>query len=180
MHYSARDPEDLQYNDSTLPWSRAVNLSVDDFTRTLSEVTEAIQGRPLDRSLEAFLNERFPAGSPLFSTVREGIAAGVQAGWACHSGEGARRFGRIVEPAAVTHGFSIDVVDITELVGPHHRHPTGEIDMIMPLDAAATFDGRPEGWLVYPPDSAHRPTVRGGRAWILYLLPQGKIEFTGS
>jgi len=26
--------------------------------------------------------------------------------------------------------------------------------------------------------SAHRPTVTGGRALILYLLPEGRIEFT--
>ena len=48
----------------------------------------------------------------------------------------------------------------------------------MPLDAQATFDGRPAGWTVYPPGSAHSPTVRQGRALVLYLLPQGAIEFT--
>ena len=29
-----------------------------------------------------------------------------------------------------------------------------------------------------PPGSAHRPTVAAGRALVLYLLPQGAIEFT--
>ncbi|NCF10982.1 MAG: DUF4863 family protein, partial [Gammaproteobacteria bacterium] len=29
------------------------------------------------------------------------------------------------------------------------------------------------------PNSAHRPTVRDGRALVLYLLPGGEIEFTG-
>ena len=42
----------------------------------------------------------------------------------------------------------------------------------------ARFDGRPAGWLVCPPGSAHRPTVSQGRALVLYLLPQGQIEFT--
>ena len=28
------------------------------------------------------------------------------------------------------------------------------------------------------PDSAHYPTVSEGRALILYLLPDGRIEFT--
>ena len=50
--------------------------------------------------------------------------------------------------------------------------------MIMPVTNAAKFDGHGAGWLVYPPDSAHRPTVTGGRALILYLLPEGKIEWT--
>jgi len=35
-------------------------------------------------------------------------------------------------------------------------------------------------WLVYGPGSAHSPTVAHGRALVLYLLPQGAIEFTKS
>jgi hypothetical protein len=66
------------------------------------------------------------------------------------------------------------------LAGPHHRHPEGEIDMIMPLTGAAKFDGRGAGWLVYGPGTAHRPTVSDGRALVLYLLPQGRIEFTAA
>ena len=62
--------------------------------------------------------------------------------------------------------------------GPHHSHPQGEIDLIMPIEGDARFDGRPAGWLVCPPASAHRPTVTDGRALVLYLLPQGEIQFT--
>jgi hypothetical protein len=32
--------------------------------------------------------------------------------------------------------------------------------------------------MVYGPGTAHRPTVSGGKALILYLLPDGAIEFT--
>ena len=46
--------------------------------------------------------------------------------------------------------------------------------------ATARFDGQGAGWVVYPADSAHVPTVSGGRALVLYLLPQGAIEFTKS
>lgn len=56
--------------------------------------------------------------------------------------------------------------------------PNGEIDLILPMDADATFDHRGAGWLVCPPGSAHRPTVRDGRALVLYLLPQGRIDFS--
>ena len=59
-----------------------------------------------------------------------------------------------------------------------HSHPNGEIDLIMPIDAAAQFDGRGAGWKVYRPGSAHHPTVSGGKALVLYLLPEGAIEFT--
>ena len=52
--------------------------------------------------------------------------------------------------------------------------------MIMPLRGAAKFDGHGSGWLVYAPGTAHRPTVAEGKALVLYLLPQGAIEFTRS
>jgi hypothetical protein len=65
-----------------------------------------------------------------------------------------------------------------DIAGPHHSHPNGEIDMIMPVAAAAKFDGHGSGWLVYAPGSAHRPTVDEGKSLVLYLLPQGSIEFT--
>ena len=74
--------------------------------------------------------------------------------------------------------FSVDVVDMQDIAGPHHRHPGGEIDLIMPIEGDATFDGHPAGWCVYGPGTAHYPTVAQGRALVLYLLPEGQIEFT--
>ena len=88
------------------------------------------------------------------------------------------RYGRVVKPGATTHGFSVDVVDMNDVAGGHHRHPTGEIDLVMPLTDGAAFDGHGAGWVVYGPDSAHTPTVAGGRALVLYLLPDGAIDFT--
>lgn len=154
--------------------------AIDEFATLVARVTAAISGKPLDGALEARLNRDFPAGGEFFGLARAACAEGMAGGWMCAQGEGRRRFGRILQPGPCTHGFSVDVVDIEELVGPHHRHPKGEIDMIMPVEGDARFDTRPEGWLVYGPDTAHRPTVSGGRAWILYLLPDGEIEFTGS
>jgi Domain of unknown function (DUF4863) len=71
-------------------------------------------------------------------------------------------------------------VDMDTIKGPHHRHPNGEIDLIMPITPEARFDGRGAGWLVYGPGTAHYPTVSEGRALVLYLLPGGAIEFTKS
>jgi hypothetical protein len=48
----------------------------------------------------------------------------------------------------------------------------------MPLTATAKFDGAGRGWKVYEPGSAHNPTVTDGEAVVLYLLPDGRIEFT--
>jgi hypothetical protein len=93
----------------------------------------------------------------------------------CEREYGGIRFGRVIK---AIDGFSVDVVQMDDVVGPHHRHPGGEIDMIMPIDGDAKFDGQGRGWTVYGPGSAHNPTVTGGRALVLYLLPGGQIEFT--
>ena len=46
------------------------------------------------------------------------------------------------------------------------------------IEGDARFDGKERGWYVYGPGSSHSPTVTGGTAYILYLLPDGAIEFT--
>ena len=146
----------------------------------IAPVTRRIAGRALGAALEIELNRRFPASSATVEAIASACRAGIDEGWLCTQGGGKRRFGRVFEPDDALAGFSVDVVDITDLVGNHHMHPTGEIDLIMPIDPAAKFDGRGAGWLVYEPGSDHRPTVTEGRALILYLLPQGRIEWTAA
>ena len=99
-------------------------------------------------------------------------------GWLCEREHGGIRYGRVFKAEDALHRFSVDVVDMQDIKGPHHAHPSGEIDLIMPLEQGAAFDGRQAGWCVYPPGSAHHPTVTAGRALVLYLLPEGQIEFT--
>ena len=149
-----------------------------DFRQLLVPVTAFAQGRQLDAGLQRELNLQFPPAGEAFQRIVKACHVGIAAGWMCSQGDRKRRFGRIFEAGEVTHGFSVDVVDITNLVGNHHRHPSGEIDMIMPVAPEAQFDGNGAGWLVYAPGSGHRPTVNAGRALILYLLPEGKIEWT--
>ncbi len=149
-----------------------------EFTQLVATVTSQAQGRPLDAALEADLARAFPPDGPVVRSIRDACREAIAAGWMCAREAGGIRFGRVVKPGAATHGFSVDVVDMGEVVGPHHRHPNGEIDLVLPVRGAATFDGRGAGWVVYGPGSAHRPTVAGGEAWVLYLLPQGAIEFT--
>ena len=97
----------------------------------------------------------------------------------CAQGAEGRRFGRVIEPSEDTAMLSVDVVDLTNIVGPHHKHPTGEVCMIMPATEEAEFDGMGRGWCVYEPGSDHCPTVTNGEALVLYMLPHGRIEFTG-
>ena len=148
------------------------------FRAALAELGAQIDGRPLDADLDAWLNLHHGADSETYRQLAAEIHTGVAEGWLCNREGGGIRYGRIFKPADDLHGFSVDVVDMTDIAGPHHVHPDGEIDLIMPIDPGATFDGRPAGWLVCPPGSAHRPTVAQGRALVLYLLPQGRIEFT--
>ena len=119
------------------------------------------------------------AASPTYAGLKAACEAGVAAGWLCNREGGGIRYGRIFKPADDLAGFSVDVVDMQDIAGPHHVHPNGEIDLVMPIAGTdAHFDGRPAGWVVMPPGSAHCPIVTQGRALVLYLLPQGAIEFS--
>lgn len=154
-------------------------MNVEEFQRMLQPVLDAAGGRPVDQELAALLNTEFPPDGETFRGIESACHAAIDAGWMCAQGGAGRRFGRIIEPRESTHDLSVDVVDLENVVGPHHRHPNGEICMVMPVDAEARFNGHPRGWCVFEADSDHFPTVKGGRSLVLYLLPGGEIDFTG-
>lgn len=149
-----------------------------EFTELVERVAAEIGDQPLDDKLEQHLNRAFPPAGDIFRRLAAASRAGIAEGWLCAREAAGIRFGRIIKPGAATRNFSIDVVLMEDIAGPHHSHPGGEIDLIIPETPGATFDGRGEGWLVYGPGSAHRPTVQNGRAIILYFLPAGQITFT--
>jgi hypothetical protein len=153
-------------------------MDKESFIALMGPVIRAVEGLPLDGDLAARLNRDFPPDSPTFKAIEGGCHAAVAAGWMCNQGKEGRRYGRVAEPGAETANMSIDVVQLRDIAGPHHAHPTGEICMTMPLTPGARFDGQGAGWCVYEPGSAHHPTVEGGEALVLYLLPEGKIHFT--
>ena len=153
-------------------------MTPDAFTALITRVTGRIADRPLDDALAQDLNAALPGDGAEVASIAQACRDAIRNGWMCNREAGGIRFGRVIKAGPATHGFSVDVVDMDDVVGPHHRHPNGEIDLVMPLDGDARFDGHGAGWVVYGPGSAHEPTVRGGRALVLYLLPQGAIEFT--
>ena len=153
-------------------------MTQNEFTDLMASITSRIGSRTLDATLDADLNRTFPADGDVYRRVVDACHAGIAAGWMCSREHAGIKYGRVVKPGPATHDFSVDVVEMSDVAGGHHRHPTGEIDLIMPVDPEAKFDGRGAGWLVYGAGSAHRPTVTGGKALVLYLLPQGAIEFT--
>ena len=150
------------------------------FRSLVAELTAEIAGKPLDAALDSWLNQHHGVASTSYQQLKAACIQGATEGWLCKYEGGGLRYGRIFKPADDLHGFSVDVVDMKDVAGPHHVHPEGEIDLIMPLDEGALFDGRPAGWMVTPAGSAHRPTVTNGRALVLYLLPNGRIEFTAA
>ena len=149
-----------------------------EFRNQIAALTAQLQGRALDRELDTWLNRKHGVGSATYEALAASCRTGVAEGWLADREGGGIKYGRIFKPSDDLNGFSVDVVDMKDIAGPHHSHPNGEIDLIMPIDGEAQFDGRPAGWCVYPAGSAHRPTVSQGRALVLYLLPQGSIEFT--
>ena len=153
-------------------------MSPAEFRTQIAQLTAQLADRPLNAALDAWLNAEHGVGSATYAQLKQSCQTGATEGWLCEREGGGIRYGRIFKPSDELHGFSVDVVDMHNIAGPHHSHPLGEIDLIMPLDGDALFDGRPAGWLVCPPGSAHRPTVTQGRALVLYLLPKGEISFT--
>jgi hypothetical protein len=153
-------------------------MDIPQFQAIISRLTSEISGVPLDASLEAHLNADHGPGSDTYEALFAACKTGVAEGWLCNRESDGIKYGRVLKATEATHGFSVDVVEMQDLAGPHHSHPQGEIDLIMPLTRGAHFDNCPAGWCVYEPGSAHHPTVTDGRALVLYLLPQGSIQFT--
>lgn len=158
-------------------------MNVEAFRSLVRPVIDAVADRiaakgAVDAELEQRLMLDFPPDSDFFTRIEAACHEAIAAGWMCSQGAPGRRTGRVVGPSPETRDLSIDVVEMTDIRGPHHSHPNGEVLMIMPQDRTARFDARGRGWLVYAPGTGHRPTVRGGRALVLYLLPGGRIEWT--
>lgn len=154
-------------------------MTAEAFRALVGRIANRIADRSLDAALEEQLNSEFSPQSPEFGELRELCAQGERDGWLLQREAGGIKFGRVVKPGTDAGRFSVDVVRMKEVAGPHHVHTNGEIGAVMPIDGEPTFDGKPEGWYVYPPGSDHHPTVRGGDAYVLYFLPEGAIEFTG-
>ena len=151
----------------------------EEFIKLSGEIAGTIGTRPLDRELEAYLSATYPRDGDVFTRIESLCSEGEKDGWLCNREAGGIRFSRAIKPGEQAGRFSVDVVRMHDVKGPHHVHTQGEIGMIMPIDGAPRFDGMDRGWYVYAAGSDHWPTVAGGTAYVLYFLPDGAIEFTG-
>ena len=145
---------------------------------TFKPLLDAAHGIDLTRPDVACkeLARRFDPNGPTAQKLATDLKALAESGAIANRGEMPVRYGRVAKAGADTQGFSIDVV-LMNGAGPKHRHPRGEVNYCIALDGKPTFDGEPPGWVVLKPDSSHVPTVANGTMLIVYLLPNGEIEF---
>lgn len=153
-------------------------MSASELLERLQPILEHCESLDLSDSdaAEASLNEHFPFESSAIRALRDLCARGVREGWLCEREGAGTRFGRVAKPSPATREFSVDAV-LMSGPGIDHIHPSGEIDLGFATEGDSQFDGRPEGWIVYSPGSRHIPTVTGGEMFLLYLLPQGRVEW---
>src|SRR5689334_10542829 len=89
----------------------------------ISQITEEIASVTLDSSLESHLNAQHGAGTYLYEQLFDACRIGVRDGWLCNREADGIRFGRVLKATEATHGFSVDVVEMEDIAGPHHVHP---------------------------------------------------------
>ncbi len=94
-------------------------MNISDFQALLKPVTDLISSRAIDSALAEELNRCFPPGGKTFDTIERACHEAIADGWMCAQGAEGRRSGRVIEPCQETGGLSADVVDLTDLVGPH-------------------------------------------------------------
>lgn len=154
-------------------------MSQHEFNALIGDVTKSLDGLVVDAEMAVHLNRSFPVDGDVFRRLADLCAEGERDGWLLQREAGGIKYGRAIKPDAEAGPFSVDVVKMSNSRGPHHIHTQGEIGAIMPIAGAPKFDAFGPGWYVYPPGSDHHPTVTGGDAYVLYLLPEGAIKFTG-
>lgn len=154
-------------------------MSVEEFQGLMADVAASIEGRSVDAEMATHLNRTFPKDGSTFKRIAALCAEGEKQGWLMSREHGGIKYDRVIKPGTNAGRFSVDVVRMKNVKGPHHIHTNGEIGAIIPISGTPVFDDFQPGWYVYPPGSDHHPTVSGGDAYVLYLLPDGAIEFTG-
>jgi len=145
---------------------------------TFRPLLEAAHGLDLSNpaNARAELTRRLDPSSARAQQLRTSLLRLYEEGKIAANGALPVRWGRAAKAAPETLEQSIDVV-VMNGPGPLHRHPLGEVNYCIAMEGSPLFDGQEPGWVVFPPESRHVPTVSGGTMLIVYLLPKGQIEF---
>jgi len=150
-------------------------MDLQEFAEVVRPLAAELGALQLDdpAAARAALDRDLPPDGALVAGVVAAAVRGAEEGWLLPKEMGGIRFGRVAKDVG---GFSVDAV-WSSGAGPAHRHPRGEIDLLVRVDGEPVFDGHPPGWAVYGPGSQHVPGVAGGTMLILYFLPGGEIEW---
>lgn len=120
------------------------------------------------------LEAAHPFKSPGMRRIRELCEIGVDEGWLVPREAGPKvQFGRLAKDL---DGYTVDCV-LIEGEAKGHTHPHGEVTIGFAWEGDPRFDGHPEGWVVYPPESHHVPTVTDGKMLFVYFLPGGDVTW---
>lgn len=124
-----------------------------------------------ERQLEAV----WPHQGETWNRARALCEQGVDEGWLVPREAGSQvKFGRLVKDL---DGYTVDCV-LMEGKAKGHTHPRGEATLAFAWEGDdPRFDGKPAGWVVYPPGSRHVPTVTGGKMLFVYFLPGGEMTW---
>ncbi|WP_166363525.1 DUF4863 family protein [Pseudomonas akapageensis] len=138
-----------------------------------------LKDKPLDKQLEAELNEHFGATTEAYAKLLRLLRKGIEEGWACYAQIDGPDYcrGQLAKATDNPNGYSVESGMLRDVQGNYHLHPRGEINMIGPVDDGATFCGSGAGWKVFEPGSQHYPTVKGGKVTMLFFLPGGEIQY---
>lgn len=124
----------------------------------------------------ASLERSYPSNGDDAKALRALLLQAVEEGVICDRGKDPVHYSRLAKQSEATRDFSIDFVWMSG-PGIPHRHPKGEINLCFSVEGDARFDGQPEGWVTFAPDTKHIPTVSQGRMLIVYFLPGGDVEW---
>ncbi|MHC4956776.1 MAG: 4-hydroxylaminobenzoate lyase [Planctomycetota bacterium] len=135
----------------------------------LDPVIEHLNGCDLSdaEATRASLTETFGDLAELQALCRDNVDE------LCPREAGSTRFGRLAKDRS---GFSVDTV-LSSGRGMKHTHPKGEVNFCFAFAGEPKFDGHAPGWVVYGPGTTHPANVEGGAMFMIYLLPEGQIEW---
>jgi hypothetical protein len=100
-----------------------------DFAQLSLRAAHAVGDHPSDPALELKLNGEFPADGAEFQRIFQACREAIVTGWMCQRSAAVIRFGRVIKPAGLLGRFSVDVVEMSDVVGPLHiRWSRGRLD----------------------------------------------------
>lgn len=117
------------------------SMTPQQFETLMAPVIDAVAGKPVDAALAAALNREFPASGETVGAIERACHEAIADGWMCAQGKPGRKFGRVIEAKPESRDLSVDVVDLVDIVGPHHVHPNGEVCLVLPVTEGAKFMG---------------------------------------